>query len=162
MSSDEQDEAVVFSSSNSDAEETGATTTSAVAAAGSVEDGASTEPRSPTNKSLGPGPNRFAAEGERPIGMQIASLSEEERVCFDNLRSRWKDLHPDRPFSDEMYLRFARCSPGKTKFNEMTAWRVMNRFDRRYLVLTAARLESQLLSKVRVMTGAVWSVWEVV
>jgi len=107
----------------------------------------SSEPRQATDGSLSPGPLRFAAEGERSISQQISSLSLSEKQCFDNLKTRWKESHPDKPLSDEMILRFARCSPGANKFNEKTAWRVMQRFDRRYLVLTATRLRSQLLSK---------------
>ena len=156
MSDDDLDEAVIFSGSSSKSEEdpTAEEEEDATAAEAQDEDGTTTEPRFAQTESLGPGPNRFAAKGERPISEQIASLSPEERECYNSLRIRWKALHPDRPYSDEMYLRFARCSPGKTKFNEKTAWRVMNRFDRRYLVLTASRLESQLLSKVRL--GVFW------
>ncbi|KAL7569205.1 hypothetical protein ACA910_016763 [Epithemia clementina (nom. ined.)] len=144
---DDRDEAVVFTSSSKNSDDDDNNNNNNNNNEDGDEDGTTTEPRFANTESLGPGPNRFAAEGERPISEQIASLSADERQCFDNLRIRWKALHPDRPYSDEMYLRFARCSPGKTKFNEKTAWRVMNRFDRRYLVLTASRLESQLLSK---------------
>ena len=38
-------------------------------------------------------------------------------------------------------------SPGKNKFNQDTAWKVMKKFDTRYLTLTAASIEDQLLTK---------------
>jgi len=52
-------------------------------------------------------------------------------------------------YPDEMYLRFARCSPGPEKFNAKAAWKVMKNYDSRYLELTAASMEKQILSKVR-------------
>ena len=94
------------------------------------------------------GPQRFApAVGERTIEEQIASLSSTEKECFDTLKSKWNEKYPDQPFTDAMILRFARCSPGMEKFNEKAAWKVMKKFDRRYLHLKAAGMEDQLLSK---------------
>ena len=95
---------------------------------------------------LGKGPMRFAPVGERSVIEQIAALSPPERECFDNLKTMWeaKNLHP---FSDAMILRFARCSPGTQKFNEKAAWKVMQKFDPRYLELTVASMEGQLRSK---------------
>lgn len=93
------------------------------------------------------GPVRFAPKGERSIQEQIDSLEPSERECFDNLKKKWEDKHPDEPFPDAMYLRFARCSPGAKKFNESASWKVMKKFDRRYLTLKAADIEDQLLSK---------------
>ena len=98
-------------------------------------------------RELGNGPLRFAAEGERSTEEQIAALTVAEKKCFDSLKSKWEEKHS--PFSDDMYLRFARCSPGKEKFNEKASMRVMKQYDKRYLRLTAADLEEQLLSKVR-------------
>ena len=63
---------------------------------------------------LGPGPMRFApSPTERSIADQMASLTDKERECVATLKSRWEKDHPDQkePFSDAMYLRFARCSP---------------------------------------------------
>uniref|UniRef100_A0A7S1VJ89 CRAL-TRIO domain-containing protein n=1 Tax=Grammatophora oceanica TaxID=210454 RepID=A0A7S1VJ89_9STRA len=99
-------------------------------------------------KELGEGPMRFAPHGERPIEEQIKSLTEEEKKCFDELKKKW-EAKEDRShsFSDEMILRFARCSPGKTKFNVKTAWKVMNKYNAHYLELTAGGLEKQLLTK---------------
>jgi hypothetical protein len=96
------------------------------------------------------GPQRFAPTGERSIEEQIQSLTEAERGCFDNLKEKWAAKYPDQPFSDQMILRFARCSPGTEKFNEAASWKVMKKFDRKYLTLKAASMEEQLLSKVSV------------
>jgi hypothetical protein len=98
-------------------------------------------------KKLGDGPVRFAPVGERTIDEQIAALASGEKECFDNLKAKWEKQKDSAPYSDEMILRFARCSPGSKKFNEKTAWKVMNKYDPRYLELTAAGMEDQLLSK---------------
>jgi hypothetical protein len=95
------------------------------------------------------GPQRFAPTGERPIEEQIGSLTTAERECFDNLTTKWAKKYPEQPFTDQMILRFARCSPGTEKFNEKASWKVMKKFDRKYLDLKAAGIEDQLLSKVR-------------
>jgi hypothetical protein len=100
-------------------------------------------------KELGPGPMRFTPKGERSVQEQIEALDEAEKKCFDYLNEKWGKKYPKLPFSDEMLLRFARCSPGSKKFNEKESWKVMKKFDRRFLNLTAEGLESQLLSKVR-------------
>ena len=101
-------------------------------------------------KELGPGPMRFAPIQERTIEEQIRALSPSERKCFDALKSKWeKKMSNQPPFTDEMYLRFARCSPGTQKFNDKASWKVMKKFDQRYIHLTAEGLEKQLLSKVR-------------
>lgn len=97
-------------------------------------------------KKLGEGPMRFAPVGERSTDEQIAALSSQEKQCFDKLKAKW-EAKKSHSFSDEMILRFARCSPGTTKFNEKTAWKVMQKFDPRYLELTAAGMEQQLRSK---------------
>eukprot|EP00568_Trieres_chinensis_P005759 CAMPEP_0183292292 /NCGR_PEP_ID=MMETSP0160_2-20130417/1398_1 /TAXON_ID=2839 ORGANISM="Odontella Sinensis, Strain Grunow 1884" /NCGR_SAMPLE_ID=MMETSP0160_2 /ASSEMBLY_ACC=CAM_ASM_000250 /LENGTH=298 /DNA_ID=CAMNT_0025453219 /DNA_START=10 /DNA_END=906 /DNA_ORIENTATION=+ len=96
--------------------------------------------------SLGDGPLRFAHQ-ERTVKEQIDSLSPEERACVDALKQRWEKKDRGHVFSDEMYLRFARCSPGATKFNEEAAWKVMKKFNPRYLTLTAEKLEQQMLTK---------------
>lgn len=93
------------------------------------------------------GTQRFAPKGERTIEEQIDALTKEERECFESLKSRWLEYAEFR-FDDEMILRFARCSPGKKKFNEKASWKVMKRFDKRYLDLTASKLEGQLLTQV--------------
>lgn len=98
-------------------------------------------------KDLGPGPMRFAPKGERSFEEQLSSLTEAERECFDNLKEKWQAKHEDIEFSDEMFLRFARCSPGKHKFVESASWKVMKKFNPRYLSLKAAPMEEQLLSK---------------
>ncbi len=102
-------------------------------------------------KELGPGPMRFAPVNERPLQEQLDSLTPDEKKCFDELKSKWEREHPNEPFSDEMILRFARCSPGAKKFNTKTAWKVMQRFDRRYLTMKASDIEHQLMSQVLVI-----------
>lgn len=99
------------------------------------------------NSSIGDGPLRFAPKNERSVQEQIEALSESELECFHNLKSTWGRKHPNDGFSDEMYLRFARCSPGSKKFDEKSALKVMKKFDRHYLDITAAGLEKQLASK---------------
>jgi len=107
-------------------------------------------------KELGPGPMRFAPKGERSFAEQLESLSPEEKKCFDDLKEKWnKHIEenktagktPDHSYSDKMLLRFARCSPGRKKFVESASWKVMKKFDPRYLTLTAEGLEKQLMTK---------------
>jgi hypothetical protein len=100
------------------------------------------------------GPLRFApSDEERSLQAQLDALTDAERTCLDHLKSKWQAQYPQTPLSDAMVLRFARCSPGATKFNEKAAWKVMKHFDMRYLTLTASSLESQLLSKVCLITS---------
>jgi len=97
------------------------------------------------------GPERFApSEKERTVSEQIAGLCDEEKKCFESLRSKWNDKRPSgQPaMSDELILRFAYCSPGEKKFHEKSSWKVMKHFDAtRFLNLRAANLEKQLSSK---------------
>ncbi len=85
--------------------------------------------------------------GERSIEEQLASLSPSERAAVDTLKQKWESQPRDHQFDDAMYLRFARCSPGNEKFNVKAAYKVMQKYDGRYLTLTAADLEEQLLTK---------------
>jgi len=107
-------------------------------------------------KELGPGPMRFAPKDERSFREQFESLTAEEKECFDHLKTKWnKQIEdnkasgkgPTHEYSDEMILRFARCSPGRKKFVESASWKVMQKFDARYLSLKAEGLEKQLMSK---------------
>ena len=103
---------------------------------------------------LGDGAKRFAPQNERSLEEQIAALNEAEKKCFDTLKTEWKSYVESvkkgkealPSFDDAMLLRFARNSPGKTKFNPETAMKVMKKFDKRYLELTAEQLEDQLKS----------------
>jgi hypothetical protein len=74
-------------------------------------------------------------------------LTEAQETCCANLKRRWHEKYPKLPLSDEMILRFALCAP-RGLFHEASAWKKMKRFDRRYLTLTAAGMEKQLLTKV--------------
>ena len=98
------------------------------------------------SKKLGEGPMRFSPIGERSIEEQIAALTPEEKECFDTLKTKW-ERKITHSYSDEMILRFARCSPGVKKFNDKAAMKVMLKFNPGYLELTAAVMEKQLLSK---------------
>jgi hypothetical protein len=99
---------------------------------------------------LGDGPKRFALTKERPLAEQLADLTPEQKACFEKLKADWSaknNKNDAPPFSDAMILRFARNSPGRTKFNARTAFKVMKRFDQRYLELTAEGLAAQLQTK---------------
>ena len=98
-------------------------------------------------KALGDGPMRFAPTGEISTAEQIAALSEEEKACFDELKERWNKKDRGHKYSDAMILRFARCSPGPTKFAIDPAFKVMKNFNPRYLELSAELLEDQLMTK---------------
>jgi hypothetical protein len=108
---------------------------------------------------LGNGPMRFApTKPERSIDEQIQALNATERACFNAIRTKWQERHAHHSnndshlFSDEMYLRFCRCSPGGKPFKDKAAWKTMKKFSKRYLQLTTDSLEPALRSKVR--TGA--------
>lgn len=109
---------------------------------------------------LGDGPARFAPKGERSFEEQLESLTKQEKSCYDTLKKRWeerveekklkgnKSAHSNiQSFPDEMYLTFARCSPGSKKFDVESAWKVMKAYDQSFITLTASKLESQLESK---------------
>jgi hypothetical protein len=98
-------------------------------------------------KALGPGPMRFAPEiKERTIRAQLNDLTPEQRDCFNTLKTKWEQRRPEEPFSDEMILRFARCSPTKP-FDSNSAWKVMKKYSRRYERLNSHKMERQLLTK---------------
>lgn len=95
---------------------------------------------------LGPGPLRFATMDERHIQIQIDTLTRSEYESFMSLRQKWLANGKFR-LADDMILRFARNSPGKS-FNVKSAFSTMKHFDKHYLELYAADIEKQLLSKV--------------
>ena len=65
---------------------------------------------------LGNGPVRFYYPNEISFAEQLASLSSEEKECYNGLKVRWKEMDPGYEFSDEMYLRFARNRYANDKF----------------------------------------------
>jgi hypothetical protein len=105
---------------------------------------------------LGEGPIRFAPQAkERSIRDQLDALSASERACLEHMKSKWESKHAAAGagaaaeqyalFTDEMYLRFARCS----SFSDRSALKTMKKYPRNYQYLTAAALEQQLRSKVK-------------
>jgi len=96
---------------------------------------------------LGDGPARFFNQNERSFSKQLTSLTDEQRACYDTLKKRWEEKERGHSFPDNMYLRFARNSPGKTKFKTESAWKVMKKYDQRYLSMSATKLEEQLMTK---------------
>jgi hypothetical protein len=85
---------------------------------------------------------------ERTITEQILCLSTEQKAVLLDLKVRWGDARPDdaaRKLGDDIILRFARSN----HFDEAKAWAAMNRFDQRYLSLTAESLKRQLGKRVR-------------
>jgi hypothetical protein len=110
--------------------------------------------RHDTLKSVRGAPRRAATATakERTITEQILRLSNEEKAVLLDLKVRWSDVHPDdvadgnaRALGDDIILRFARSN----RFDEGKAWAAMNRFDQRYLSLTAQDLKGQLGKRVR-------------
>jgi CRAL/TRIO domain len=109
--------------------------------------------RRDTLKSVRGAPRRAATTTakERTITEQILRLSNEEKAVLLNLKVRWSDVHLDdvadgnaRALGDDIILRFARSN----RFDEGKAWAAMNRFDQRYLSLTAQDLKGQLGKRV--------------
>jgi len=93
-------------------------------------------------------PRHIKPAGERSIEEQMESLSPNELKAVRTLKKRWESQATiPHEFDDAMYLRFARCSPGPEKFNVETAWKVMKKYNGRYLKLNAADLEEQLLTR---------------
>jgi hypothetical protein len=107
-------------------------------------------------RKLGDGPMRFSPSQpsgggatalpfrERTTKDQIESLSAAERDVFDYIRYKWQSRNPAMPLSDDLFLRFARCS----LFNDREAWRTMKKYNKHIQQLTAEHLEPQLRSKV--------------
>jgi len=84
--------------------------------------------------------------GGRSDSMQLAVLNTQDLECFENLKRRWQESYPGEPFDDRTILLFAQCAPAGS-FNEASAWKTMNNYERRYLSLTANGLRKQLLTK---------------
>lgn len=112
------------------------------------------------NEDLGAGAARFLSVDEKTFDEQLNALTKEQRSCYDALKKLWeervadklakgeKSKHSDiQVFPDYMYLTFARCSPGATKFNANTAFKVMKNYDQRFLKMNATTLEKQLKTK---------------
>ena len=95
------------------------------------------------------GPMRFAPPSTaRTIEEQMNALTDEQKECITKLKSEWEKEDTNGPFSEGMYLRFARNSPGSYKFNYKAALRVMKKYNRtKYENLKVVDLEQQLLTK---------------
>ena len=98
--------------------------------------------------SIGKGPTRFAPEIDslRSVETQLEMLSPSEKDCLLTLKNKWELAHPEEPFADEVYLRFARCSPGK-KFDEKSAWKTMKSFEKALVTLSITDMKKQLYTK---------------
>jgi hypothetical protein len=68
---------------------------------------------------------------ERTVEDQLASLSEAQLEAFQTLKNKWLNK-AERPieFNDYMLLRFIRNSPGKEKFNDKTAFKVLENYEK--------------------------------
>jgi hypothetical protein len=85
---------------------------------------------------------------ERTVKQQLASLSLSQRACVAQLKSQWEEYDGGKNgFPDDLYLRFARCSPGNP-FNIKSAWKVMKRVECRYFHLQMSKVEKSVLAKV--------------
>lgn len=82
----------------------------------------------------------------RPVEEQLSALPSPHRIVVTTLKRNWEQ-GGHGGFSDEWYLRFAKCSPGKP-FDYKAAWSVMNKFDRRYMTLNITVMERVLQSKI--------------
>ena len=84
-------------------------------------------------RSIGAGALRFAPDIKhlKSVAAQLEELTDAQKDCFASLKVKWEAAHPEMLFPDEMYLRFARCSPGQA-FDEKSAWKVMKSFEQRY------------------------------
>ena len=105
----------------------------------------------PTNQMTpypAPGLSRNVSAEQTPYEQQMASLSVEKRACVIHLKMKWeRRVHGESVLPDEWYIRFAKCSPGDP-FDARSAWKVMTKFDPRYLNLSILSMEKQLLSKI--------------
>lgn len=84
---------------------------------------------------------RFVSH-ERSLKDQLDSLTQRERNCFVILRQHWDTDH--RAMPGHMYLRFARFC----RFDIRQGRKLLSKFSDRYLSLTAAALEPQLMTRV--------------
>jgi len=91
---------------------------------------------------------RKAPVSLRSYQQQMSSLSIEQRSCVIQLKTKWEERadRGNKPLPDEWFIRFAKCSPGKP-FDYTTAWKIMKKFDYRYLDLSILSMERQLLTK---------------
>ena len=82
----------------------------------------------------------------RTLNQQLNTLSIDERKVVTALQTKWESKTNRTPFPPDWYLRFAQCSPG-TPFTMSSAWKVMKKFDRRYLTLSITTMEHQLMTQ---------------
>ena len=60
---------------------------------------------------LGPGPARFEPPTNgKTLEEQVSELSDHDKNVVRSLKSRWEQTYPEVPFTDRMYLQFARYS----------------------------------------------------
>lgn len=104
---------------------------------------------------LSPGQRRFAMHDERGLAEQLDDLTADERAAFEELKERWGAKPRAHDYSDEMFLKFIRCSPGERKFNVKTAYPVVKKYtpwalEQGYHRLPVGRVEAQLRTKTLV------------
>jgi hypothetical protein len=85
---------------------------------------------------------RFASQ-ERSYQEQVDSLAPPERKCVTGLRQYWEEVY--KPMPKHVYLLVARYC----QFDARKAKKMLSSLNERYLDLTAAQLEPQLLTQVR-------------
>jgi hypothetical protein len=85
---------------------------------------------------------RFASQ-ERSYQEQVDSLASPERKCVTGLRQYWEEVY--KPMPEHVYLLVARYC----QFDARKAKKMLSSLNERYLDLTAAQLEPQLMTQVR-------------
>jgi len=102
---------------------------------------------------------RMTLHEERSIDEQIAALPTAHKKALEELKEKWLAKERKVSFSDAMFLRFLRASPGDTKFNVRTAYKVMINYASWSLQidlpnLTIAKVRRQLETKCLILSGA--------
>ena len=112
---------------------------------------------------LGEGAMRFApTPGKQPtVEQQVAALSTTQRQEYQSFKTMWDDSRHKRKnklynptlddVPDYMFLRFLRFTADGASgdFRKDRAFKVLKKYNHRYFHMTARKMESQLLTKVR-------------
>ena len=86
---------------------------------------------------------------ERTPREMLSFLSSDQRTVVLALQKKWEDTPEGKahPMPLDWYIRFARHSPG-IPYTFQSAWKVMKKFDVRYLDLNIVSMEKHLLSRI--------------